>query len=240
MHRDASAGDQGALVTASGVVRAMALRADLRVMNRNSSAWHRRAFAVRCRVHEARVVALPFQPCAPFLHRRKRVTRTRRRNYVASRPTRRFPLPRSRKYSSSASDEWLLKSTGLYRGAEGDSLARVVVMGRTDARLLSVLLILFIWRIAGAADASLIRFDIAAGDAQRTLLQFVAQANIEMLYSSDDVRGVVTNAVSGDFTVPEALRLMIEGTGLEVSFERDFTFASIRPSKRVGRRGHEL
>ncbi|HEU4625865.1 MAG TPA: TonB-dependent receptor [Steroidobacteraceae bacterium] len=108
-------------------------------------------------------------------------------------------------------------------------------MGRTDARLLSVLLILFVCRIASASDASLIRFDIPAGDAQRTLLQFVAQANIEMLYSSDDVRGVITNAVSGDFTVPEALRLMIEGTGLEVSFERDFTFASIKPSRKMGR-----
>jgi outer membrane receptor protein involved in Fe transport len=110
-------------------------------------------------------------------------------------------------------------------------------MGRTDARLLSALLILFVWRIASAADSALIHFDIPAGDAQRTLLQFVSQANIEMLYSSDDVRGVVTHAVSGNFTVPDALGQMINGTGLEMSFERDYTFASIKPMRRGKSRG---
>ena len=110
-------------------------------------------------------------------------------------------------------------------------------MGRTDARLLSALLILLFWRIASAADSSTIHFDIPAGDAQTTLLQFVAQANIEMLYSSDDVRGVMTHALSGEYTVPEALRRMIDGTGLEMSFERDFTFASIKPGRKTGKRG---
>lgn len=110
-------------------------------------------------------------------------------------------------------------------------------MGRTDARLLSALLILLVWRIASAADSNLIHFDIPAGDAQRTLLQFVSQANIEMLYSSDDVRGVMTHAVSGDFTVPDALGRMIDGTGLEMSFERDYTFASIKPMRRGKGRG---
>ncbi len=113
------------------------------------------------------------------------------------------------------------------------ALARVVVMGRTDARLLSALLILFFWRIASAAESTLIHFDIPAGDAQRTLLQFVSQANIEMLYSSDDVRGVMTHPVSGDLTVPDALGRMIDGTGLEMFFERDYTFASIKPAKRA-------
>ncbi|HEU4627150.1 MAG TPA: TonB-dependent receptor [Steroidobacteraceae bacterium] len=52
-----------------------------------------------------------------------------------------------------------------------------------------------------------------------------------MLYSSDDVRGITTHAVSGDFTVAQALNQMIAGTGLEITFENDFTFASIRPAK---------
>src|SRR5689334_22215744 len=110
-------------------------------------------------------------------------------------------------------------------------------MGRTDAyRLLSALLILLACRLA-SAEPNALHFEIPAGEAQKTLLQFVAQANIEALYSSQDVRGVTTRAISGNYTVVQALTLMTEGTGLEISFERDFTFASITAAggRRSGR-----
>lgn len=88
--------------------------------------------------------------------------------------------------------------------------------------------------LARADALAPLHFDIPAGDAQKTLLQFVAQSDIEMLYSSDDVRGITTHAVSGDLTVAQALALMIDGTGLEVSFENGFTFASIKPAAKSG------
>jgi iron complex outermembrane receptor protein len=78
-----------------------------------------------------------------------------------------------------------------------------------------------------------LHFDIPAGDAQKTLLQFLTQSSIEMLYSSEDVRGVTTHAVSGDLSVAQALHQMLDGTGLEISFENDFTFASIKPAKNL-------
>ena len=37
------------------------------------------------------------------------------------------------------------------------------------------------------------------------------------------------HAVSGELTVTQALSQMIAGTGLEMSFESDFSFASIKP-----------
>ncbi len=101
----------------------------------------------------------------------------------------------------------------------------------------SALLVLFIACFSGSlarADAlRVVRFGIPAGDAQTTLLQFLSQSNIEMLYSSDDVRGITTHALSGMLTVPEALRRMLEGTGLEISFESDYTFASLRPARKI-------
>jgi outer membrane receptor protein involved in Fe transport len=85
----------------------------------------------------------------------------------------------------------------------------------------------------GHADAArTVHFDIPAGDAQKTLLQFLTQSNIEMLYSSDDVRGLNTHAIAGELTVPQALRQMLDGTGLNIAFENDFTFASIKPAKK--------
>src|SRR5581483_4574150 len=91
----------------------------------------------------------------------------------------------------------------------------------------------FCCSLALADPPPTLHFEIPAGEAQKTLLQFVTQSNIEMLYSSDDVRGITTHPVSGDLTVEQALRTMIAGTGLEISFENDFTFASIKPTAKI-------
>src|SRR5689334_20507182 len=54
-----------------------------------------------------------------------------------------------------------------------------------------------------------------------------------MLYSSDDVRGITTHAFAGDLTVEQAPSQMIAGTGLEMAFENEFTFASIKPTAKI-------
>jgi hypothetical protein len=43
-------------------------------------------------------------------------------------------------------------------------------------------------------------FAIPAGDAISTLKLFAKQSNVELLYSTSDISGIVTNAVSGALT----------------------------------------
>jgi len=65
------------------------------------------------------------------------------------------------------------------------------------------------------ADAAAIKkFDIPAGSAAKALKQFAAQSGEQLLYSSADVDGVTTKAVSGSLTPREALDVMLAGTAL--------------------------
>jgi outer membrane receptor protein involved in Fe transport len=63
-------------------------------------------------------------------------------------------------------------------------------------------------------------FDIPAGDAGDTLREFVRQAEAQVVFPSDAVRGVTTRAVRGEWTPLEALERMIEGTVLSVIQDR--------------------
>jgi iron complex outermembrane recepter protein len=66
-----------------------------------------------------------------------------------------------------------------------------------------------------ATEVSRRGFDIPAGDAEVTLKQFAAQSGEQLLYSPDDVSGVRTHAVHGEFTPLGALEHMLEGTSLK-------------------------
>ena len=67
---------------------------------------------------------------------------------------------------------------------------------------------------AAAAETVRRRFDIPAGEATSTLKQFLAQAGAHVLYSPDDVSGVRTHAVQGEFPPLSALTRMLAGTPL--------------------------
>lgn len=58
-------------------------------------------------------------------------------------------------------------------------------------------------------------FDIPAGDADITLKQFAAQSGEQLLYSPDDVSGIRTHAVHGNFTSIVALEQMLKGASLK-------------------------
>lgn len=58
-------------------------------------------------------------------------------------------------------------------------------------------------------------FEIPAGDAEVTLKQFAAQSGEQLLYSPDDVSGVRTRAVMGEFTPIVALEHLLKGTPLK-------------------------
>jgi iron complex outermembrane recepter protein len=67
---------------------------------------------------------------------------------------------------------------------------------------------------AHAWAAEVFHFDIPAGNAEETLLIVTRQTQFELLFETDKVRGVRTNAVSGDLEPQEAVRRMLEGTML--------------------------
>ncbi len=60
-------------------------------------------------------------------------------------------------------------------------------------------------------------FDIPAGGADRALKVFSEQARRGVIYSTDALKDVRTNAVQGDFTPSEALSQLVGGTGLVVT-----------------------
>src|SRR4051812_28389387 len=63
-------------------------------------------------------------------------------------------------------------------------------------------------------------FDVPAGSARQTLKQFAAQAGCEIVFSSDGIGTVQTNAVQGDLPVRDALDRMLEATGLVATQEQ--------------------
>lgn len=65
------------------------------------------------------------------------------------------------------------------------------------------------------AEAGQRNFVIPAGDATITLKQFGAQAGEQILYSPDDVRGVQTGAVHGDYAPLNAIEAMLLHTPLK-------------------------
>jgi hypothetical protein len=65
-----------------------------------------------------------------------------------------------------------------------------------------------------AAPAPKRYYDLAEGDASRTLRFFVEQSGVEIVYVVTKVRGVQTNAVQGELAAREVLHRMLAGTAL--------------------------
>src|SRR5438876_893917 len=69
---------------------------------------------------------------------------------------------------------------------------------------------------AAGADPPKKTFRLREGDAAVTLRQFSQQADEQIVYPIDLVRGVQTNPVRGEFTARDALDRMVANTGLIV------------------------
>jgi hypothetical protein len=69
---------------------------------------------------------------------------------------------------------------------------------------------------------------IEAGSAPATLAEFIRQTGLQLLFEADAIRGFRTHAVRGEADAAEALRLMLEGSGLVFEFINERTIA-IRP-----------
>lgn len=60
------------------------------------------------------------------------------------------------------------------------------------------------------------RYSIPSGDAAQTVQRLAVQSGVQIMAPDADLSGVKTNAVSGNYTPLEALRLMLANKGLEV------------------------
>src|SRR5262245_35480769 len=80
----------------------------------------------------------------------------------------------------------------------------------------SVLAIL-LTSVSHAAIAGKKPFRIDAKDATVTLTEFARQAGIQILFGYEHVKGIKTNAISGEYEPLDAIRLLVQGTGLQVS-----------------------
>jgi outer membrane receptor protein involved in Fe transport len=80
-----------------------------------------------------------------------------------------------------------------------------------------------------AAEAARKRYTLSAGDAAVTLKRFSEQSGEQIVYPVDQVRGIRTQAVRGEFTASEALERMLAGTELRVV--RDATTGALGISR---------
>lgn len=88
---------------------------------------------------------------------------------------------------------------------------------RRFLRGLAAFSVLALLAVSSAAQNEATRtFNVPAGDATTALKAFSQQAGVEVLFPTDGVQGVRTNAVTGDMTPREALDRMVAGTDLRV------------------------
>lgn len=73
---------------------------------------------------------------------------------------------------------------------------------------------------ASGTTSKKLQFDLPAGEARPMLRRFANQAKRELVFPVDNVAGIATNAVHGEFTPQEAIGRMLAGTGLVASFDK--------------------
>lgn len=96
--------------------------------------------------------------------------------------------------------------------------------------------------LSGAAFAQQKQsFDIPAEAAPAAIQRWAQQSGLQVFAAEDDLRGVRTNAVHGDFGAVEAAQLLVAGTGLEViaSGENTITIRRVRPATAASGAGDE-
>jgi len=103
------------------------------------------------------------------------------------------------------------------------STPRTLPRGRARTATLFVTLLLalgglFLASPATAADARQ-SYNLPPGDAEQTLRVFSEQSRQQILYPPNEVSGVQTNAVRGDYTPREALDAMLAGTILQAEVD---------------------
>ena len=101
----------------------------------------------------------------------------------------------------------------------------------TGVRILRALILaVALGSLCWAADAKK-NFNVGEGDAANTLKQFAQQAGQQVIFPTLDVKGVRTPAIRGEYSLKEALDLILANTGLEATFDKTSgTFAVSKAS----------
>jgi hypothetical protein len=113
----------------------------------------------------------------------------------------------------------------LTAGAQVSSQMTTPIFTRLGyAKIVRVLLLMAVWlsvdRAGRAADEPKRLYNLAAGEAAVTLRQFADVSGREVLFAAEVVRGVRTRQVRGEFSAPEAIGRMLEGTKLSAHLDQ--------------------
>ncbi|PPD35179.1 MAG: TonB-dependent siderophore receptor [Methylomonas sp.] len=73
-------------------------------------------------------------------------------------------------------------------------------------------------------------FDIAPQSLNDALVSFAQQANIELLFSADSVRGLNSQNLQGRMTAEQGLKILLKDSGLNCRFINNHTAALLTPS----------
>jgi len=76
-------------------------------------------------------------------------------------------------------------------------------------------------QMAGTQEMPEVRYSIDAGPAKASLPALARMAKVSILFDFDSVSRIETNSISGDYTLREALNLMLQGTSLVGDITRD-------------------
>jgi iron complex outermembrane recepter protein len=111
--------------------------------------------------------------------------------------------------------------------------------GRTRSALLALVLSGVLSSAAVAQQK--LNFDIPAQPAAVAIQSWAQQSGLQVFAAEDDLRGIRTNAVQGDFAPVEAAQRLIAGTGLEVvaTGENTVTIRRVRPVGTAASSGDE-
>lgn len=82
--------------------------------------------------------------------------------------------------------------------------------------------------VATPAFAQSRNFDVPAQSANKAISVFARQAGIQLIARAQDVRGKRTNTVRGSYSVEEALRLLLAGTGLQANRDASTGITTVR------------
>jgi outer membrane receptor protein involved in Fe transport len=93
---------------------------------------------------------------------------------------------------------------------------------------LGLLLLALIPGLRSAAEVAR-DFDVPAGQARDTLKRFAAQAQVEIVFPSENTLGVATNAVRGRLSPEEAMTALLAGTNLTAIRDPKTGAFSVRP-----------
>jgi iron complex outermembrane receptor protein len=88
---------------------------------------------------------------------------------------------------------------------------------------------------AHKVSTEIIRFDIPQKRADLSLTEFATQANITLIFPYDDAKEIETNALVGNYTIEEAVKLLLANTALKVTINEKglLTITTIQSNEEI-------